>query len=121
LFQNLNKYFLRTSRESKLIKKVINYIVDFYREKSIFNMYLELLFRLFKRTKKQANTLKLVIQDLNKCLIATIVRKERRLQRDIVVVINIIKSIMTKDCKHIISMHAQRVEKLVVVKAKQKI
>jgi len=119
--QILNKCFLRTSRESQLIKKVINYIVDFYREKSIFNVHLELLFRLFKRTKKQTNTLKLVMQNLNKCLIAIIARKERRLQRSIVVVTNVIKSITTRDCKHIISICAQRVEKLVVVKVEQKI
>jgi len=82
-------------------------------------MYLELLFRLFKRTKKQANTLKLVIQDLNKYLIAIIARKERCLQRNIVVITNVIKSITIRDCKYIISMRVQRVEKLVVAKVEQ--
>jgi len=119
LSPNLDKCFLRTPRESKSIKKVINHVLDFYREKSIFNVHPNLLFRLFKRTKEQANTLTLVTQDLNECLIATMVRKERRLQRDTIFVNNVIGPMTTRDCKHMISTRAQRIEKLAIAKAKQ--
>jgi len=119
LSPNLDECFLRMPRGSKSIKKVINHVLDFYRKEGIFNVHSNLLFRLFKRTKKQANILKLVTQDLNECLTTTIARKERRLQRDTIVVNNVIGPVITKDCKHMVSTRAQRIEELVVVKAKQ--
>jgi len=118
---DLDECFLRTSQGPKLIKKVINHLRDFYREEGIFNMHLDLLFRLFKRTKKQADTLKLVTQDLNECLTATVARKERRLQRDTIVANNVIEPVTTRDCRHMVSTRAQRIEELVVAKAKQEI
>jgi len=121
LLQNSNKCFIRTSQESKSIKKVINYIRNFYDEENISNIYSNLLFRLLRRVEKQTNILKLIEKNLNKYLIATIARKERRQQCNTIVVNNIIKLITTRDCKTIISMRAQQITKLVVVKAKQEI
>jgi len=77
LLQNFNKYFIKTSQRSKFIKKIINYICNFYDKKSIFNMYLNLLFCLLRKIKKQTNTLKLIKKNLNKYLIAIVARKER--------------------------------------------
>jgi len=116
---NLDECFLRTPRGPKSIKKVINHVLNFYREEGTFNVHSNLLFRLFKRTKEQANTLKLVTQDLNECLTTTIARKERRLQRDTIVVNNVIGLVTTRDCKHMISTRVQRIEELVVVKVEQ--
>jgi len=116
---NLDECFLRTPQEPKSIKKVINHVLDFYRKENTFDVHSNLLFRLFKRTKEQANTLKLVTQDLNECLTATATRKERRLQRDTIVANNVIEPMTTRDCKHMVSTRAQRIEKLVVAKAKQ--
>jgi len=65
------------SQESKFIKKVINYICNFYSKENIFNVHSNLLFRLLRKVEKQTNTLKLVKKNLNKCLITIIVRKER--------------------------------------------
>ena len=119
LSPNLDECFLRTPQEPKSIKKVINHVLDFYRKENTFDVHSNLLFRLFKRTKEQANTLKLVTQDLNECLTTTIARKERRLQRDTIVANNVIEPMTTRDCKHMVSTRAQRIEKLVVAKAKQ--
>jgi len=76
---------------------------------------------LLKKVEKQIDTLKLIKKNLNKYLIATIVRKEYCQQYNIVVVNNIIKLIIARNCKAIISMRTQQIAKLVVVKTKQEI
>ncbi len=77
MLQDSNKYFIKILQKSKLIKKVINYICNFYNKESIFNIYSKLLFCLLKRIEKQTNTLKLIKKKLREYLIATIARKER--------------------------------------------
>jgi len=93
-------------QESKSIKKVINYICNFYNEKSIFNVHSNLLFRLLRRVEKQTNTLKFIEKNLNECLIAIVARKERCQQRNIVVVNNITRLVTTRNYKAIISIRA---------------
>ncbi len=109
------------SQELKSIKKVINYICNFYCKKSIFNIYSNLLFCLLKTIKRQTNTLKLVTKNLIKYLIATTTRKERCQQYSTIIVNNIIESIIARDCKTIIFIYMQQITKLVVIKVKQKI
>jgi len=60
----------------KLIKKVINYICNFYCKKNIFNIYLNLLFCLLKIIEKQTNTLKFITKNLTKYLTIIVVYKE---------------------------------------------
>ncbi len=77
LLQNSNKYFIKILQELKSIKKIINYICNFYNKKSIFNIYSNLLFSLLKRVEKQTNNLKFVKKNLNKYLTTIVARKER--------------------------------------------
>ena len=121
LLQNSNKYFIKISQESKLIKKVINYIRNFYNEENIFNIYSNLLFRLLRRVEKQTNTLKFIKKNLNKYLIATIARKEHCQQYNTIVVNNITKLVTIRDCKAIIFIYTQQIAKFAIVKTKQEI
>ena len=121
LLQNSDKYFIRILQESESIKKVINYICNFYSKKSIFNIYSNLLFCLLRRIEKQTDTLKFVEKNLNKYLTATVARKERCQQCSTVVANNITESVTTRDCRTIVSIYIQQIAKLAVVKTEQKI
>ncbi len=121
LLQDSDKYFIRTPQEPEFIKKVINYICNFYSEESIFNVHSDLLFCLLKKVEKQTDTLKLVEKNLNKCLTATAARKERRQQRSTVAVNNVTESVTARDCRAIIFIHVQQIAELAVVKTEQEI
>ncbi len=119
--QDPDECFIRTPQGPESIKKVINHIRDFYREEGIFNVHPDLLFRLLKTVEEQADTLKLVTEDLTECLTATAARKERRQQRGTIAANNITGPVTARDCRAMISMRAQRTTELAAAKAEQEV
>jgi hypothetical protein len=119
--QDPDECFIRTPQGPQSIKKVINHIHDFYGEEGTFNVHPDLLFRLLRRVEEQADTLKLVEEDLNECLIATAARKERRQQRGTVAANNVTGPVTARDCRAMVSVRAQRIVELVVAKAEQEV